>query len=213
MSTVETRLRAVLRSGPVVPVYTPGSAAEAVQVAQALLRGGVRAIEITLRNAIALDAVRAVAREVPEALVGAGTVLTPDQLDAALEAGATWFVSPGSTPALLDAARARDAALLPGAATASEVMRLLDAGVATMKFFPAEAIGGAAALGSYAAPLPQALFCPTGGITLQSAPAYLALPNVACVGGSWLTPKAALAAQDWAGIEALARETAMLRAG
>ena len=211
MSIVDTRLREILRSGPVVPVYTPGSAAEAVEVARALLRGGIRSIEITLRNAVALDAVRAVADEVPEALVGAGTVLTPAQLDAALAAGAMFLVSPGSTPALIDAARANAAPLLPGAASASEIMRLLDAGFSTLKFFPAEAVGGAAALGSYAAPLAQAMFCPTGGITLQTAPTYLALPNVLCIGGSWLTPKAALAAGDWDLIEALAREALGLR--
>ena len=211
MSSVENRLRDILASGPVVPVYTPGSAHEAVDVARALVRGGIRAIEITLRNPIALDAVRAVAAEVPEALVGAGTVLTPAQLDAALEAGAMYLVSPGSTPALLDAARTNAAPLLPGTATASEIMRALDAGFTTLKFFPAEAVGGAAAVGSYAAPLAQAKFCPTGGITLQTAPTYLALPNVLCIGGSWLTPKAALAAQDWDLIEALAREATGLR--
>ena len=211
MSAVESRLREILRSGPVVPVYTPGSAREAVEVARALVRGGIRAIEITLRNAVALDAVRAVAAEVPEALVGAGTVLTPAQLDASLEAGAMYLVSPGSTPALLDAARASAAPLLPGTATASEIMRALDAGFATLKFFPAEAVGGAAAVGSYAAPLAHAKFCPTGGITPQTAPTYLALSNVLCIGGSWLTPKAALAAQDWSLIEALAREATGLR--
>jgi 2-dehydro-3-deoxyphosphogluconate aldolase/(4S)-4-hydroxy-2-oxoglutarate aldolase len=211
MSVVETRLREILASGPVVPVYTPGSAREAVEVARALVRGGIRAIEITLRNAVALDAVRAVVAEVPEALVGAGTVLTPAQLVAALEAGAMYLVSPGSTPALLDAAQANAAPLLPGTATASEIMRALDAGFTTLKFFPAEAVGGAAAVGSYAAPLAQAKFCPTGGITLQTAPTYLALPNVLCLGGSWLTPKAALAAQDWDLIEALAREATGLR--
>ena len=211
MPDIEKRLREILATGPVVPVYTPGSANEAVAVARALVRGGIRAIEITLRNAVALDAVRAVAAEVPEALVGAGTVLTPAQLDAALEAGAMYLVSPGSTPALLDAARANAAPLLPGTATASEIMRALDAGFTTLKFFPAEAVGGAAAVGSYAAPLAQAKFCPTGGITLQTAPTYLALPNVLCIGGSWLTPKAALAAQDWDLIEALAREAAGLR--
>lgn len=209
---IEIRLRDILASGPVVPVYTPGSAQEAVEVARALVRGGIRAIEITLRNAVALDAVRAVAAEVPEALVGAGTVLTPAQLEASLEAGAMYLVSPGATPALLDAARANAAPLLPGTATASEIMRALDAGFTTLKFFPAEAVGGAAAVGSYAAPLAQAKFCPTGGITLQTAPAYLALPNVLCIGGSWLTPKAALAAQDWSLIEALAREATGLRA-
>lgn len=211
MSALEARLREVLSSGPVVPVYTPGSAREAVEVARALVRGGIRTIEITLRNAVALDAVRAVADEVPEALVGAGTVLTPAQLEAALDAGAMYLVSPGSTPVLLDAARANAAPLLPGTATASEIMRALDAGFTTLKFFPAEAVGGAAAVGSYAAPLAQAKFCPTGGITLQTAPAYLSLPNVLCIGGSWLTPKAALAAQDWPLIEALAREATGLR--
>ena len=206
MSSVESPLRAILRSGPVVPVYTPASVDEAVHVARALVRGGIRAIEITLRNAIALDAVRAVAQQVPEALVGAGTVLTPAQLDHALAAGAQFLVSPGATAVLRDAARASNAPWLPGAATASEVMALLDAGIDTLKFFPAEAVGGAAALGSYAPPLAQAMFCPTGGITLASAPGYLALPNVLCVGGSWLTPRAALAAGDWSQVETLARE-------
>ena len=211
MSSVESQLRAILRSGPVVPVYTPASVDEAVQVARALVRGGIRAIEITLRNAHALDAVRAVAEQVPESLVGAGTVLTPAQLEQSLAAGAKFLVSPGATAPLRDAARANAAPWLPGAATASEVMTALDAGITTLKFFPAEAIGGAAALGSYAAPLAQAAFCPTGGITLASAPDYLALPNVLCVGGSWLTPKVALAAQDWELVEELAREAVGLR--
>ena len=128
-----------------------------------------------------------------------------------MKAGAKFLVSPGATTALRDAARANAAPWLPGAATASEVMTALDAGITTLKFFPAEAIGGAAALGSYAAPLAQAVFCPTGGITLASAPDYLALPNVLCVGGSWLTPKVALAAQDWELVEELAREAVGLR--
>lgn len=211
MSSVESQVRAILRAGPVVPVYTPGSVDEAVHVARALARGGIRALEITLRNAIALDAVRAVAAQVPESLVGAGTVLTPAQLEESLAAGAKFLVSPGATAPLRDAARANDAAWLPGAATASEVMAALDAGITTLKFFPAEAVGGAAALGSYAAPLAQAMFCPTGGITLASAPSYLALPNVLCVGGSWLTPKAALAAHDWELLEELAREATGLK--
>jgi 2-dehydro-3-deoxyphosphogluconate aldolase / (4S)-4-hydroxy-2-oxoglutarate aldolase len=168
-------------------------------------------IELTLRTPIALDAIAAIARDVPEILVGAGTIVTPGQAKEALDAGAQFLVSPGSTPALLDAMAGTGLPFLPGTATVSEVLAVLEAGFTELKFFPAEASGGAAFLRSIASPVPAARFCPTGGITVASAPSYLSLPNVGCVGGSWLTPAEALATGDWARVETLARQAAALR--
>jgi 2-dehydro-3-deoxyphosphogluconate aldolase/(4S)-4-hydroxy-2-oxoglutarate aldolase len=181
-----------------------------VPLARALLAGGIRSIEITLRTPAALDAIRAVAAGIAEMAVGAGTVLGAADLEAAAHAGAHFAVSPGSTPALLAAAAAQGLPWLPGAATASEVMALREAGYRLLKFFPAAAAGGAALLRSLHGPLPDVRFCPTGGIGLESAPAWLALPNVVCVGGSWLTPGERLRASDWDAIEALARHAANL---
>ncbi len=166
---------------------------------------------MTLRTPGAPAAIRAVAAEVPEAVVGAGTVITPGQVDEAVAAGARFLVSPGWTDTLLEAMRASGVPFLPGVSTASEVVALLERGVREMKFFPAGAAGGTAYLKSLAGPLPQARFCPTGGIGPDSAPEYLALPNVGCVGGSWMLPADAVAARDWARVEALAREAAGLR--
>jgi len=184
--------------------------AQAVPVARALVAGGLPVIELTLRTAVALDAIRAIADEVPEILVGAGTVLTPGQAKEARDAGAQFLVSPGATPALLAGMAETGLPFLPGTATVSEVLAVLEAGWTEMKFFPAEASGGAAFLASVASPVPAARFCPTGGITATSAASYLALPNVGCVGGSWLTPKDALVAGDWARVEQLAAAAAAL---
>lgn len=201
----------VLDVVPVMPVVVLERVEDAVPVARALVAGGLPAIELTLRTAAALDAIRAIADEVPEILVGAGTIVRPEQAESAAAAGARFLVSPGATPALLGAMAATGLPFLPGTATVSEVLAVLEAGFTEMKFFPAEAAGGLPYLRSVAAPVPDARFCPTGGITPASAPSYLSLPNVGCVGGSWLTPPDALAAGDFDRIEGLAREAASLR--
>ncbi|MET7699733.1 bifunctional 4-hydroxy-2-oxoglutarate aldolase/2-dehydro-3-deoxy-phosphogluconate aldolase [Streptomyces sp. NPDC005485] len=201
----------VLDLAPVVPVVVVTDAADAVPLARALVAGGLPAIEVTLRTPAALDAIRAIADEVPDAVVGAGTVLSPAQVTDSVTAGARFLVSPGWTDVLLDAMRASGVPFLPGVSTTSEVVTLLELGVREMKFFPAQAAGGTAYLKSLAGPLPQARFCPTGGIGPDSAPEYLALPNVGCVGGSWMLPGDAVAAKDWARVETLAREAAALR--
>ncbi|MDT0402715.1 MULTISPECIES: bifunctional 4-hydroxy-2-oxoglutarate aldolase/2-dehydro-3-deoxy-phosphogluconate aldolase [Streptomyces] len=203
----------VLDLAPVVPVVVVEDAADAVPLARALVAGGLPAIEVTLRTPAALDAISAIAAEVPDAVVGAGTVITPEQAGEAVAAGARFLVSPGWTDVLLEALRASGVPFLPGVSTTSEVVALLERGVREMKFFPAQAAGGTAYLKSLAGPLPQARFCPTGGIGIDSAPEYLALPNVACVGGSWMLPADALAARDWGRIEGLARTAAGLSAG
>ncbi|MEU8532451.1 bifunctional 4-hydroxy-2-oxoglutarate aldolase/2-dehydro-3-deoxy-phosphogluconate aldolase [Streptomyces parvulus] len=203
----------VLDLAPVVPVVVVDDLADAVPLARALVAGGLPAIEVTLRTPVALDAIRAIAGEVPGAVVGAGTVITPDQVGEVVAAGARFLVSPGWTDVLLDAMRSSGVPFLPGVSTTSEVVALLERGVREMKFFPAEAAGGTAYLKALAAPLPQARFCPTGGIGPGSAPDYLALPNVGCVGGSWMLPKDAVAGRDWGRVEALAREAAALSAG
>lgn len=195
---------------PVVPVVVIDDLAHAVPLARALVEGGLPVIELTLRTPVALDAIKAIATEVPEILVGAGTIVSPDQVTQAVDAGAQFLVSPGSTPTLLSAMGGSGVPFLPGTATVSEALAVLEAGYGEMKFFPAEASGGAAYLKSIASPLPAARFCPTGGITASSAPSYLALPNVGCVGGSWLTPADALAAGDWDRVSALAAEAAAL---
>lgn len=212
MSAADSPIRTLLRRAPVIPVYTPASVEEAVQVASALVRGGLPVIEVTLRTPAALDAIRAIARDVPGAIVGAGTVLDAAQVEAVRAAGAAFGVSPGATPQLLAAIAANGLPFLPGIATASELMAGLEAGLDTFKFFPAVPAGGVAMLSSFAGPFPQARFCPTGGITPASAPDFLAQPNVICIGGSWLTPKGLLEQHDWAAIEHLARATAALRA-
>ncbi|MGF6711105.1 2-dehydro-3-deoxyphosphogluconate aldolase/(4S)-4-hydroxy-2-oxoglutarate aldolase [Luteibacter sp. W1I16] len=203
-------VEATLRLAPVVPVVIIDDASKAVGMARALVAGGVPAIEVTLRTPAALDAVRAIAAEVEGAFVGVGTVLTARDLENAYKAGAKFAVSPGSAPRLLDAADDSELPLLPGAATSSEAMELLERGYRFQKFFPAVPVGGAKLIGAWASPLPQIRFCPTGGISLANATEFLSLPNVVCVGGSWLTPADKLASSDWAGIEALAREAATL---
>ena len=199
---------ALLDTVPVIPVVVIDDLDHAVPVARALVAGGLPVIELTLRTPVALEAIRAIADEVPEILVGAGTIVTPGQAKEALDAGAQFLVSPGATPTLLDAMAATGLPFLPGTATVSEVLAVLEAGFTAMKFFPAEASGGAAFLKALSTVVPAARFCPTGGITYATAPDYLALPNVGCVGGSWLTPADALAAQDWA----LVRERSALAA-
>jgi len=195
---------------PVVPVLVIDDAGTAADLAKALVAGGLPALEVTLRTPVALEAIRRMA-EVPGGVVGAGTLLTPADVKAAKAAGARFGVSPGATDRIVEACAEEGLPLLPGAATASEVMALLEKGYTVQKFFPAEAIGGAKALGSLASPLPQVRFCPTGGIGLASAPTYLALKNVLCVGGSWVAPRDRVEAGDWAAIEALAREATALK--
>lgn len=201
----------VLNLSPVMPVVVIDDVAAAEPLARALLAGGVRTIEITLRTPTALDAIARIAHAVPEMIVGAGTVLSAGDLDAAVNAGARYALSPGATPRLMKAARKRAIPFIPGVATSSEIMRGLDLGYTCFKFFPAEQLGGPAAVKAQAGPLPAARFCPTGGITPEKARAYLALQNVLCVGGSWIAPAHKIKAGDWAGIEARAREAAALR--
>jgi 2-dehydro-3-deoxyphosphogluconate aldolase / (4S)-4-hydroxy-2-oxoglutarate aldolase len=209
--TSRSELCTLLAGTPVVPVLTVAAVEIALPLARALVAGGLGVLEITLRTPAALQVIETIAGEVEGATVGAGTVLTPAQYEAAARAGAQFVVSPGATPALLDAAAASPVPFLPGAATSSEIMTLLERGHSCMKFFPAEPAGGVAYLNALAAPLPEARFCPTGGIDAMIAPRYLSLPNVLCVGGSWVAPGAAVAAGDWPRITALARAAAGLR--
>ena len=201
----------ILRLAPVMPVVTLDDAALAPELARAFLRGGIRVLELTLRTPAALAAIAAIAREVPEVAVGAGTVLSVADLEAAVKAGARFAISPGCTPELLKAGAAAPIPYLPAVATASEIMAGLAQGYRCFKFFPATAGGGTALLQSFHGPFPHVNFCPTGGITPQSVKSFLELPNVLCAGGSWLSPAAALAARDWARIEALAAQAAALR--
>ncbi len=194
---------------PVIPVLVIETVTEARPLAEALVAGGLPVLEVTLRTAAALDVIRAMA-EVPGGVVGAGTLLTPADVKAAKAAGATFGVSPGATDRLLAACEDEGLPLLAGAATATEVMALLERGYTVQKFFPAEASGGAPALKAIGAPLPQVRFCPTGGVSLKNAPDYLSLSNVLCVGGSWVAPKEAMARGDWAEVTRLAAEAAAL---
>jgi len=198
----------LLDVSPVVPVVVLKDAEQAVPLARALLAGGVPIIELTLRTPAGLEAIRRIAAEVPEILVGAGTILTGEQAEASAKAGAQFLVSPGSTRALLDAMDDTGLPYLPGTSTVSEMLAVAERGITELKFFPAEAAGGAPYLASVASPLPQLRFCPTGGITAATAGRYLELPNVGCVGGSWLTPADTLAAGDWSQVTALAAEAA-----
>jgi len=213
MSARQPGLEALLRATAVVPVLAIDSVATALPLAKALVAGGLNLLEITLRTPAALDIIRTIASEIDEAVVGAGTVLTPAHYDEAERAGARFVVSPGATSALLDVAEESPVPFLPGAATSREVMLLLERGYDCLKFFPAGPAGGTSYLKALAGPLPAARFCPTGGIDAASAPAYLALPNVLCVGGSWVAPQSAVAAGDWPMITELARAAAALRPG
>lgn len=197
--------------GPVIPVIVIERVDDAVPLAQALVAGGVRVLEVTLRTPAALAAIEAIARAVPQALVGAGTLRSAADAQRVKDAGAVFAVSPGYTPALGAACRAAGLPLLPGVATAGEVMAAADDGLRFLKFFPAQAAGGVAMLKALAGPFPDIAFCPTGGVSEQTAPQFLALPNVRVVGGSWLTPAEAVARRDWVLITTLARAAASLR--
>ena len=197
--------------GPVIPVIVIENVSAALPLARALVAGGVRVLEITLRTPAALASVATIAREVPDAVVGVGTVTRPEDLVASRQAGATFAVSPGLTPLLAQAAAESGLPLLPGTMTPSDVIAAIAAGYRQMKLFPAQQAGGIGMLKAMAGPFPDIVFCPTGGIKYESAPDFLALANVACVGGSWLTPQAAVAAGDWAAITDLARQASALR--
>lgn len=201
----------VMEGQPVIPVLKIDRVEDAVPLARALARGGLPAIEITLRTPVALEAIRRASAEVPEALVGAGTILDAAHFAEAEAAGARFIVSPGLTPELLEAAGASDVPLLPGAITPSEIMAARQAGYSLLKFFPAEQAGGIAFLKALSSPLAGVRFCPTGGVSPANARDYLALPNVACVGGSWVAPDALVAAGQWDEIESLAREASSLK--
>jgi 2-dehydro-3-deoxyphosphogluconate aldolase/(4S)-4-hydroxy-2-oxoglutarate aldolase len=206
----QSTLPAILRTSPVIPVVIIEDLKDAVPLARALVAGGLKVIEVTLRTNLGLEAIRAMVAEVEGAIVGVGTVIEPLHYTEAAKAGAVFAVSPGATPRLMDAAVDSGIAPLPGIASASEAMALIERGFTHAKFFPAEPSGGAAFLSSIASPLPQLTFCPTGGISLESAPSYLKLPNVVCVGGSWMVKQSVIAAGDWAGIEAQAAKAAGL---
>lgn len=208
MSSPSEHALSPLDLAPVVPVVSVDRVDDAVHIARALVAGGLPVIELTLRTPVALDAIRAITASVPDIAVGAGTVITARQAKQAHDAGARFLVSPGCTPGLLDAMAETGLPLLPGTATVSEIMTVLDAGFTEMKLFPAEASGGVAFLKAVGGPLPWARFCPTGGITPDTAAAYLALPNVGCIGGSWLSPADAVATHDWARIQSLAAAAA-----
>lgn len=201
----------ICRLAPVVPVLVVQDVAHAAPLAQALVKGGLPALEVTLRTPAALDVIREMS-QIEGGVVGAGTLLTSDDVENAKAAGATFGVSPGATDRLLDACEANALPLLPGATSASESMRLLERGYSVQKFFPAEAAGGAPFLKSLSSPLPQIRFCPTGGVSLKNAMDYLSLPNTLCVGGSWVAPGELVEAGDWDGIAALAAEAAALAA-
>jgi 2-dehydro-3-deoxyphosphogluconate aldolase/(4S)-4-hydroxy-2-oxoglutarate aldolase len=204
-------IAAIAARAPVIPVLTVERLADAVPLARALVKSGLLVLEITFRTGVALDALAAIAREVPDAVVGAGTVLDEAQLRQAIAAGARFGVSPGCTPALAQAVRAAGLPFLPGVQTVSEALVLRELGFRLMKVFPADTAGGTAWLKAVAAPLADLRFCPTGGIGIETAPAYLALSNVACVGGSWVAPRDAIAAADWSRIEHLAATAAALK--
>ena len=201
----------ICKMAPIVPVLVVRDVLHARPLAEALVAGGLPALEVTLRTDAALEVIAEMAK-VEGGVVGAGTLLTPDDVRAAVDAGAKFGVSPGATDALLRAAEDADLPLLPGAATASEAMRLLERGYDMLKFFPAEASGGAPALKSLASPLPQIRFCPTGGVSPANAESYLSLPNVVCAGGSWVAPDEMVRKGDWAGITELARAASKLGA-
>ena len=209
--SLNRRLQMIEIDAPVLPVVTIENARAAVPLAKALLRGGLTTIEVALRTPAALQAIESIATEVPQIAVGAGTVLNHRDLEAARRAGARFALSPGATPALLEAARGMGFPFIPGIATASELMMALEHGFHLVKFFPAEQSGGASTVAALHAPFAAARFCPTGGVSLDNARDYLALTCVPFVGGSWVTPRDAIARADWAHIESLARASAQLR--
>ncbi|AMO94517.1 2-dehydro-3-deoxyphosphogluconate aldolase/4-hydroxy-2-oxoglutarate aldolase family protein [Collimonas fungivorans] len=201
----------IMRASPVIPVIAIDDIEHAVPLAKALVAGGIRVLEVTLRTAHGLPAIRAIAEQVPGAIVGVGTLTQADEFVAARDAGAVFGVSPGLTPALIAAAKSSGLPLLPGVMTPSEVMAAREAGFRQLKLFPAVPAGGVGMLNAIAGPLGDVTFCPTGGISLETAPDFLACKNVACVGGSWLTPKDLLKSGDWARITALAAAASKLR--
>lgn len=203
---MHTAIERVVQAAPVVPVMVIEDIAHAVPLAKALVAGGLPVLEITLRTECALEAIRLIKAEVPGAIVGAGTVNTPADVDRAVAAGSEFLVSPGSTPELIDAVLASGVPILPGVNSPSEVMALMARGFKYLKFFPAEAAGGVPMLKSISGPLPQVKFCPTGGVSLKNLSSYLSLPNVVCVGGSWMAPVDLMKKGDWDAIETLARE-------
>lgn len=209
MTSKSNRAREICAMAPVIPVIVIDDAADAIPLAEALIAGGLPVLEVTLRTDAALDAIAAMAT-VPGGVVGAGTALTPKDIEAAKAAGSSFVVSPGATPTLLDAAQTNALPILPGAVTASEIMACLEAGYDMLKFFPAGTSGGAPALKALSGPLPQATFCPTGGISAGNATDYLSLPNVVCVGGSWVVAPDLVKARDWDAIEELARAASTL---
>ena len=201
----------IMHVSPVIPVIAIDAIEDAVPLAEALVEGGIRVLEVTLRTEHGLPAIRAMAQQVPQAIVGVGTLTRPEEFAQARDAGALFGVSPGLTPALIEAAKRSDLPLLPGVMTPSEVLAALEAGFRQLKLFPAVPAGGVGMLQAIAGPLPDVMFCPTGGISQETAPQFLACKNVACVGGSWLTPKALLEKKDWSAITNLAREASKLR--
>lgn len=203
------KTRKICLLAPVIPVLVVRKADTAADLARALIAGGLPVLEVTLRTPEALEVIRQMS-SVEGGVVGAGTILTPDDVEKAVDAGALFGVSPGATARILDAAEEAGLPMLPGAATATEAMVLLERGYTVQKFFPAEASGGAPALRALASPLPQISFCPTGGVTLDNARTYLGLPNTLCVGGSWVAPSGLVDSGDWAGISTLAAEAAAL---
>jgi 2-dehydro-3-deoxyphosphogluconate aldolase/(4S)-4-hydroxy-2-oxoglutarate aldolase len=210
MSDHQEAIAEILALAPVVPVLIIDDVEKAIPLGRALVAGGLPALEITLRTPVAIEAIRRIASEIPNAMVGAGTVVNPEQYRAVADAGARFVVSPGHSTALLEAAKKSAVPFLPGAVTPAEVIELVAAGYRYLKFFPAEPAGGIPMLKAFASPLPEVRFCPTGGIDLAKAPQYLALPNVVAVGGSWVAPAEAISAGDWVRIEALAREASRL---
>ena len=209
-SKTETILN-YIRLAPVIPVVTIEDARRSIDLAQTLVRAGLPVVEVTLRTAAALDAIAAIAKAVPEAIVAAGTVVRASQIAEVMDAGAKLIVTPGTPPALADALASASIPAMPGCSSATEAMALADRGFEVLKFFPAEASGGAAWLKAIGGPLPHLKFCPTGGLSLKNAPDYLALPNVPCIGGTWMVPNQAVANGDFATIERLSREAAALR--
>lgn len=203
-------IKDIMQTSPVVPVMVIENLDDAVPLAKALVEGGLKVLEITLRTEPALQAIKAIKEAVPDAIVGAGTIINTETLQASIDAGAEFIVTPGSTPSIIDAALASGIPILPGINTPSEAMVLLEKGITAMKFFPAEAAGGIPMLKSIAGPLPQIQFCPTGGVNPKNAPDYLALKNVACVGGSWMAPADLVSAGDWAEIKRRAQEASQL---
>jgi len=209
-NSLSLKMKEILKKSKVIPVVVIKQLEDAVPLATALVEGGLKVLEVTLRTEVAIDAIKLIKQALPDVLVGSGTVIDPTTLELSIGAGVDFMVSPGSTRELLTAVSQSDIPLLPGATTPSEIMNLLDQGFDTMKFFPAEASGGAKMLKSIAGPLPQATFCPTGGINPSNAKAYLALNNVACIGGSWMLNKQLIADKNWTEISRLSEQACQL---